>query len=117
MKNSTEAVQRSNGKQIYLIVWMAESQIHQQCSYMQPLQHCDITICTIGANRPEMKDKVLKTNMQLYYMAIIHMLWLWLPLEWYTGQLTLNTAFKLDVILACTQMSFSHIRDDMCDWI
>ena len=41
------------------------------------------------------------------------MLWLWLTLEWHAGQLTLNTAFKLDVILVDTQMSFSHIRDDV----
>ena len=27
------------------------------------------------------------------------MLWFWLALEWYTGQLTLDTPFKLDVIL------------------
>ena len=26
-------------------------------------------------------------------------MWLWLALEWYTDQSTLNTPFKLDVIL------------------
>ena len=44
---------------------------------------------------------------------IYHMLWYWLALEWYTGQLTLITPFKLDVILVGTYMSFTHIRDDI----
>ena len=29
--------------------------------------------------------------------TFIHMLWLWLALEWYTGQVALITLFKLDV--------------------
>ena len=41
------------------------------------------------------------------------MLCLWLALEWYTGQLTLNTPFKLDVNLVGTQMSFRLIRHDI----
>ena len=41
------------------------------------------------------------------------MLWSWLALEWYTGYLTRNTPFKLDVILVDTLMPFRHVRDDV----
>ena len=50
-----------------------------------------------------MKDQVLKPYVHIlhglvFYKTFIHMLWLWLTLEWHTRQLTLNTPFKLDVI-------------------
>ena len=50
---------------------------------------------------------------KLSIKTFIYMLWLWLALEWYTGYLTHNTPFKLDVILVDTLMSFRHIRDDV----
>ena len=66
-ENSTEALQRSNGKQIYLIVWMAESQITISTMFI----HVAFVVCTTGANRPEMKDKVLKTNMYTAWLLFI----------------------------------------------